>query len=36
VDWIEIRYPSALVSGFGLEMHWLVWLTLISMISMLA
>ena len=36
VDWIEIRYPSALVSGFGLEMHWLVWFTLISMISMLA
>jgi len=35
VDWIEVRYPSSLVRGFGLELHWLVWFTLISMISML-
>jgi hypothetical protein len=36
VDWIEIRYPSSLVRGFGIELHWLWWFTLISMISMLA
>lgn len=35
VDWIEIRYPEARVTVFGVRMHWLVWFTLISMISAL-
>jgi hypothetical protein len=35
VDWIDIRYPEARIRIFGFDMHWLVWFTLISMISAL-
>jgi hypothetical protein len=35
VDWIDIRYPQARVRIFGFNMHWLLWFTLISMISAL-
>ena len=35
VDWVEVRYPSASVEGFGLELHWLVWYLAISLVSML-
>jgi hypothetical protein len=36
VDWIEVRYPEASVSGMGLELPWLAWLLLFSMIAALA
>ena len=36
VNWIEVRYPSATVHALGLDLHWLVWLLVISMISALA
>jgi hypothetical protein len=32
VDWIEIRYPSATVHGLGLDLPWLVWLLIVSMV----
>jgi hypothetical protein len=35
VDWIEINYPSATVHALGIDMHWLIWLLIISMISAL-
>ena len=35
VDWIEINYPSATVHALGLDLHWLIWLLIISMISAL-
>jgi hypothetical protein len=35
VDWIEIRYPSASVSWFGLEFSWIVWFVVISMVAAL-
>jgi hypothetical protein len=35
VDWIEISYPSATVHALGIDLHWLIWLLLISMISAL-
>jgi hypothetical protein len=35
VEWIEIRYPEARLSVWGVGMHWLVWFTLISMLSAL-
>ena len=35
VDWIEINYPSASVHALGLDLHWLIWLLIISMISAL-
>ncbi len=35
VDWIEIRYPSADVHALGLDLHWLIWLLIISMVSAL-
>jgi hypothetical protein len=35
VDWIDIRYPGARITVFGIRMHWLVWFTLISMLSAL-
>jgi uncharacterized membrane protein (DUF106 family) len=31
-EWIEVRYPSAAVSYFGLKAHWLVWFMLYSMV----
>lgn len=33
VEWIELKYPAAEVSVFGLETHWLVWFILFSMVS---
>ncbi len=36
VDWIEIRYPSATVHALGMDLHWLIWLLLVSMLSALA
>ncbi len=33
VDWIELRYPAATVHAFGLDLHWLVWLLILSMAS---
>ncbi len=35
VDWIEIRYPAAKVHALGIDLHWLIWLLLISMVSAL-
>ena len=35
VEWIDIRYPEARITVFGIRMHWLVWFTLISMLSAL-
>lgn len=35
VDWIELRYPKATVPALGLDLHWLVWLLLLSMIGAL-
>lgn len=33
VEWIEIRYPEARVRVFGFSVHWLVWFTLVSVVS---
>lgn len=33
IDWIEIRYPSATMHWLGLDLHWLIWLVLFSMLS---
>ena len=35
VDWIELRYPQATVSALGLDLHWLIWLLALSMLSAL-
>jgi len=35
VEWIEVRYPSKTMHWLGLDLHWLVWLLLISMASAL-
>jgi hypothetical protein len=35
VDWIEIRYPSAGVTWFGIELSWIIWFLVISMIAAL-
>ena len=35
VDWIEINYPSASVHALGIDLHWLIWLLIISMLSAL-
>lgn len=35
VDWIELRYPPATVHALGLDLHWLIWLLALSMISAL-
>jgi hypothetical protein len=34
-DWIEIRYPSASVHALGMDLHWLIWLLAVSMVSAL-
>ena len=36
VDWIELQYPKATVAGIGMELSWLAWLLLFSMITALA
>ncbi len=33
VAWIEIRYPAAEVPFAGIELHWLIWFFVISMLS---
>jgi hypothetical protein len=33
VDWIELRYPPATVHALGLDLHWLIWLLILSMAS---
>jgi len=35
VDWIEIRYPPATVHWLGFDLHWLIWLLIISSITAL-
>ena len=35
VDWVEIRYPEARIQALGIELHWLVWLFVFSMIAAL-
>jgi len=35
VDWIEIGYASVTVHALGIDMHWLIWLLIFSMISAL-
>ncbi|MEO8658930.1 MAG: hypothetical protein ABI693_10680 [Bryobacteraceae bacterium] len=35
VDWIEIRYPSATVRWLSFDLHWLIWLLIISSITAL-
>jgi hypothetical protein len=36
VEWIEVRYPSADVSVFGIGMHWLIWFCIVNLLTMLA
>lgn len=36
VNWIDVDYPSGDIDFLGLHWHWLVWFTLISMITALA
>jgi len=33
VDWISVDYPSSPVHALGLDLHWLIWLLALSMIS---
>jgi len=33
VDWIELRYAAATVHAFGIDLHWLIWLLIFSMVS---
>ena len=33
VDWIELRYPAATVYALGLDLHWLIWVLILSMAS---
>ena len=33
VDWIELRYPAATVHALGLDLHWLIWMLILSMAS---
>jgi hypothetical protein len=35
VDWIELRYPPATVHALGLDLHWLIWLLVLSILSAL-
>jgi hypothetical protein len=35
IDWIEIRYPAATIDWLGLDLNWLVWLVLFSMLGAL-
>ncbi len=35
VDWIDVRYPDGNVRMFGIELHWLIWFTIISMLAAL-
>ena len=33
VEWIDISYPAASIEFAGLELHWLVWFIVLSMLS---
>jgi len=33
VDWIELRYPKTTVHALGLDLHWLIWMLILSMAS---
>jgi hypothetical protein len=33
VDWIELRYPKTTVHALGLDLHWLIWMLVLSMAS---
>jgi hypothetical protein len=33
VDWIQVRYPGNTIDAMGLQVSWLVWLLVISMIT---
>jgi hypothetical protein len=33
VDWIELRYPPATIHALGVDLHWLIWLLILSMAS---
>jgi len=35
VDWVEVSHPPAEVRWLGFQLHWLIWLLLLSMISAL-
>jgi hypothetical protein len=35
IEWIELRYPEASVAAMGLELPWLAWLLLFSMVTAL-
>ncbi len=35
VRWIEVSYPATDVRGLGIELHWIVWFFVLSMISAL-
>jgi hypothetical protein len=35
VDWIELRYPKATVRALWLDLHWLIWMLVLSMASAL-
>ena len=35
LDWIEVRYPRATVHALGLDLYWLIWLLVLSMLSAL-
>lgn len=35
IDWIELRYARATVHALGFDLHWLVWLMIFSMLTVL-
>jgi uncharacterized membrane protein (DUF106 family) len=35
VEWVEVRYPEASITVFGLSMNWLVWFFVVSMAAAL-
>jgi uncharacterized membrane protein (DUF106 family) len=35
VEWVEVRYPEASLSVFGISMNWLVWFFVVSMAAAL-
>jgi len=36
IDWIQVRYPEASIRAMGIELPWLAWMLVISMITALA
>jgi uncharacterized membrane protein (DUF106 family) len=30
---VEVRYPGSEIDAFGLQLHWLVWFLLISIVA---